>query len=102
MRVQYPKVGDPAADLSWARRVRDLTELAETSTAVDLVVIGGGITGTGIALDAASRGLSTVLVERDGRTERVPVVDATRIAQLFLLGLGFVFFVVGLMLSVRN
>lgn len=65
MRVQYPKVGDPAADLSWARRVRDLTELAETSTAVDLVVIGGGITGTGIALDAASRGLSTVLVERE-------------------------------------
>lgn len=29
----------------------------------DLVVIGGGATGTGIALDAASRGLKTVLVE---------------------------------------
>ena len=31
----------------------------------DVLVIGGGITGTGIALDAASRGLRTALVERD-------------------------------------
>lgn len=31
----------------------------------DVLVIGGGITGAGIALDAASRGLRTALVERD-------------------------------------
>lgn len=31
----------------------------------DILVIGGGITGTGIALDAASRGLSVALVEKD-------------------------------------
>src|SRR5215203_7317812 len=31
----------------------------------DVVVIGGGITGVGVALDAASRGLRTALVERD-------------------------------------
>jgi len=31
----------------------------------DLVVIGGGITGCGVALDAAARGLRTALVERD-------------------------------------
>ncbi len=30
----------------------------------DLLVIGGGITGTGIALDAASRGMSVALVEK--------------------------------------
>jgi glycerol-3-phosphate dehydrogenase len=30
----------------------------------DLLVIGGGITGAGIALDAASRGLKTALVEK--------------------------------------
>ncbi|MFZ0667018.1 MAG: glycerol-3-phosphate dehydrogenase/oxidase [Acidimicrobiales bacterium] len=30
----------------------------------DVLVIGGGITGSGVALDAASRGLSTALVER--------------------------------------
>jgi glycerol-3-phosphate dehydrogenase len=31
----------------------------------DVLVVGGGITGTGVALDAASRGLRTALVERD-------------------------------------
>jgi glycerol-3-phosphate dehydrogenase len=30
----------------------------------DVLVIGGGITGAGVALDAASRGLTTALVER--------------------------------------
>lgn len=32
---------------------------------LDLLVVGGGITGCGVALDAASRGLSVGLVERD-------------------------------------
>ena len=31
----------------------------------DLLVIGGGITGAGIALDAACRGLKTLLIEKD-------------------------------------
>ncbi len=31
----------------------------------DVLVIGGGITGVGVALDAASRGLKTALVEKD-------------------------------------
>ena len=31
----------------------------------DVLVVGGGITGAGVALDAASRGLHTALVERD-------------------------------------
>ena len=30
----------------------------------DLIIIGGGITGAGILLDAASRGLKTILVEK--------------------------------------
>lgn len=34
-----------------------------TSQKVDLLVIGGGITGAGIALDAQSRGMNTVLIE---------------------------------------
>ncbi len=34
-------------------------------TPFDVLVIGGGITGCGVALDAASRGLRTALVERD-------------------------------------
>src|SRR6201998_3405925 len=32
--------------------------------AFDVVVIGGGITGAGVALDAASRGFSVALVEK--------------------------------------
>lgn len=35
------------------------------STEFDVVVVGGGITGVGCALDAASRGLRTALIERD-------------------------------------
>lgn len=31
----------------------------------DLLIIGGGATGTGIALDAATRGLKVAMVERD-------------------------------------
>ncbi|MGH3638286.1 MAG: glycerol-3-phosphate dehydrogenase/oxidase [Mycobacterium sp.] len=49
--------------LNATRRAADLAALGDGTT-VDLVVIGGGITGTGIALDAATRGLSVVLVEK--------------------------------------
>ncbi|MCB0925842.1 MAG: FAD-dependent oxidoreductase, partial [Mycobacterium sp.] len=49
--------------LNAARRSADLAALGDTS-AVDLVVIGAGITGAGIAVDAASRGLSVVLVDK--------------------------------------
>jgi glycerol-3-phosphate dehydrogenase len=35
------------------------------SETFDVLVIGGGITGAGVALDAASRGLKTALVEKD-------------------------------------
>src|SRR5438045_7042454 len=31
----------------------------------DVLIVGGGITGCGVALDAACRGLRTALVERD-------------------------------------
>jgi glycerol-3-phosphate dehydrogenase len=36
-----------------------------TTEHFDLLIIGGGITGAGIALDAASRGLKTALVEKN-------------------------------------
>jgi glycerol-3-phosphate dehydrogenase len=38
---------------------------AMTADRFDVVVIGGGVTGAGVALDAASRGYSVALVERD-------------------------------------
>jgi len=44
-------------------RREDVNRISEVH--FDLVVIGGGVTGCGIALDAASRGLKTLLVEKE-------------------------------------
>jgi glycerol-3-phosphate dehydrogenase len=49
--------------LNAARRTADLTALADGAP-LDVLVIGGGITGSGIALDAAARGLRVALVEK--------------------------------------
>src|SRR5664279_3469786 len=50
------------ASLNAARRARELESLGREP--VDVLVIGGGVTGVGFALDAASRGLSVVLAEK--------------------------------------
>ncbi|WP_116654469.1 glycerol-3-phosphate dehydrogenase/oxidase [Pelagibacterium sediminicola] len=50
-----------AADEPLADRAAHLERLAGGS--FDLLVVGGGITGAGVALDAVSRGLSVALVE---------------------------------------
>jgi len=44
------------------RRADALRRLADEE--FDVLVVGGGVTGTGVALDAASRGLKTALVEK--------------------------------------
>jgi glycerol-3-phosphate dehydrogenase len=54
----------PASPFS-ARRRADHRSAARWNPPVDLLVVGGGITGCGIARDAAMRGLRTVLVEKD-------------------------------------
>lgn len=41
-----------------------MTEISEPGKLWDLVVIGGGATGLGIALDAVMRGYTTLLIER--------------------------------------
>jgi glycerol-3-phosphate dehydrogenase len=53
----------PTAHTDTFRRDLALARLA--SETFDVLVIGGGITGAGVALDAASRGLRTALVEKD-------------------------------------
>ncbi len=47
----------------WFDRADALRRLEEDG--VDVLVVGGGVTGAGCALDAASRGLRTGLIERD-------------------------------------
>ena len=56
--------GTGAADataLSQAHRAASLARM--TGEVLDVLVVGGGVTGTGAALDAASRGLSVGLIE---------------------------------------
>src|SRR5436305_8327644 len=48
--------------LTVRRRHRELLALA--NEVVDVLVVGGGVTGAGVALDAASRGLSVALVDK--------------------------------------
>ena len=52
----------PASVLGPQQRAEALVELG--SHEFDILVIGGGVTGAGVALDAASRGLSVALVEK--------------------------------------
>ncbi|HEX2031710.1 MAG TPA: glycerol-3-phosphate dehydrogenase/oxidase [Actinomycetota bacterium] len=49
--------------MSAENRLQHLAAMADR--ALDVLVIGGGITGAGVALDAAARGLSVGLVERE-------------------------------------
>ena len=59
---RYPDVVSQSFDRPRFERDDALRRLR--STDFDLLVVGGGITGAGVALDAASRGLRTALVER--------------------------------------
>ncbi|MEU8619089.1 glycerol-3-phosphate dehydrogenase/oxidase [Streptomyces sp. NPDC048623] len=57
----------PGSSLDAARRRRELDRLAEgadgTDGVVDVLVVGLGATGAGVALDAATRGLDVVAVD---------------------------------------
>jgi glycerol-3-phosphate dehydrogenase len=52
---------EPVA-LSPERRRHDLARMRDQT--FDIVVIGGGVTGAGVALDAATRGLNVALIEQ--------------------------------------
>ena len=50
------------ASLHAAQRADHLASMADPR-GVDVLVIGGGVTGAGIALDAATRGMSVGIIE---------------------------------------
>ncbi|HLF43811.1 MAG TPA: glycerol-3-phosphate dehydrogenase/oxidase [Acidimicrobiia bacterium] len=52
----------PTSKLNTRQRALDLSRMR--AEVFDIVVIGGGVTGCGIAVDAATRGLSVALVEQ--------------------------------------
>ena len=58
---RFPKVKSRAEQLADLRKASN----APSESSYDLLIIGGGATGSGIALDAATRGLKVALVERD-------------------------------------
>jgi glycerol-3-phosphate dehydrogenase len=55
--------GSPAGSVL-SPETRAATLAAAGARTFDLLVVGGGVTGAGVALDAASRGLDVLLVER--------------------------------------
>ena len=63
-RIEHLAPGDPTSLLTRDRRDR-WRDCLERGLPLDVLVVGGGITGVGVALDAASRGLRVALVERD-------------------------------------
>src|ERR1700676_4784763 len=46
-----------------------IEQISDPSTIWDLIVVGGGATGLGVALDAASRGFKTLLLEQSDFTK---------------------------------
>src|SRR4051794_16651303 len=65
-RTRY---GSGMADRRYCQTARQMIARADAVSALaaeefDVVVVGGGITGAGVALDAATRGFSVALVER--------------------------------------
>src|SRR5690606_10197968 len=67
--LQHPAHPKPPQFPPLPTRAEQITRLRsggnKDGTEYDLVVIGGGATGSGVALDAASRGLKVALIERD-------------------------------------
>ncbi len=85
--TERPIVTDPPAPHAFhaplARRGRDLERLANERW--DLLIVGGGIVGSGALLDAASRGLRVALVEQDD----VAVGTSSRSSRLIHGGLRY-------------
>jgi glycerol-3-phosphate dehydrogenase len=64
--IVYAEQAATAEKPTWhaPTRKQELSKL-KSNKEFDLLIVGGGATGTGVALDAASRGLNVALVERD-------------------------------------
>ena len=45
-------------------RLAQIKKLSEKDKVWDIVVVGGGATGLGVAVDAATRGMSVALLEK--------------------------------------
>ncbi|KFZ03954.1 hypothetical protein V502_10525 [Pseudogymnoascus sp. VKM F-4520 (FW-2644)] len=62
---KFPKFKTRDEQISGLKNSGKITSSPSPDNVYDLLVIGGGATGAGIALDAVTRGLKVALVERD-------------------------------------
>ena len=60
-----PTAGTDFSGSGTAPALQGMTESDDDDEGFDLLIVGGGATGTGVAVDAATRGLSVALVEKD-------------------------------------
>ena len=60
-----PRPFTASSSLTARRRAEELASAVSGEPVIDLLVIGGGITGAGIALDSATRGMRTALIEAE-------------------------------------
>jgi glycerol-3-phosphate dehydrogenase len=56
---------DGSSIIPWSPPDRHSVQEATKKQEFDILVIGGGATGSGVALDAATRGLKVALVEQE-------------------------------------
>jgi len=54
----------PHPEFSWRSRSQDIASLKENASLFDVLVVGAGITGAAVAREAATRGLSVLVVEK--------------------------------------
>lgn len=90
------KITTPAVKRS--DQMSQLRAASGRDTGFDVLIVGGGATGCGAALDAASRGLSTALIERgDFGTE-----TSARSTKLIWAGIRYIATAVASLFRVRN
>ena len=63
-RAQNRQCEDGSSIIPWSPPARQTVQDATKKQEFDILVIGGGATGSGVALDAATRGLKVALVEQ--------------------------------------
>lgn len=64
IHAEAPRLPDVSTFKKLPSRLEMIQKL-KAGEEYDLVIVGGGATGTGSAVDAASRGLKVALIERD-------------------------------------
>ena len=61
--TKVPKEARVKIDFQLKSREEHLKELIDPKTEYDLLIVGGGANGAGVALDASSRGLKVAVIE---------------------------------------